>query len=148
MSLTEEELNQKLAEAVKTYYQHSEGKVECKNTYKIQRASVCLFAASLGYAYDLFSEADGGSFYNAVGKELSHMETVSFAKMQEFHNQYFMDNTCWHGAEKELPKMAEKLDIPLEWLQNAIEAKLVKRTFFQVSKDKRLKVQKHLVKFA
>ena len=141
------EIEKLLEGSEKTYYQFSEGKIECKNTYKIQRTSVCLFAAATGYAYDIFAEAGGGSFYNAVGKSLSHMETVSFAKMQEFHNQCFMDDTCWHRVEEELIKMVEKLGIPLERLQNAIEAKLVKRTYFQVTKDKRLKVQKHIIEF-
>lgn len=141
-------LEELLEDSEKTYYHFKDGKIEVADTYKVQRASICLFASQVGYAYDIFSEVDGGSFYNAIGKELSHMETVSFETMQKWHNKCFLDNSCWHGLESELPSMADKLNIPLEFMRNAIDSKLVKRTYFQVTKGKRLKVQKAIVSFA
>lgn len=121
--------------------------IEVNNTYKIQRASVCLFAAALGYVYDIFSEMDGGSFHKANGSLNNKMNTISFAKMQEYHNTEFMPPS-YNNKEEELNKAAIKLDLPAESLHNAVEAKLVKRTYFQVIGKKRLSVQKYIISFA
>lgn len=118
--------------------------ITVSDTYKIQRASIALFASQLGYVYDMFNEQDGGSFYNAEGQGKHKHNMLSFETMQKLHNTCFVPWSS-HGLDAELPEAAKRLDLDVASLYNAIEAKLVKRTYFQVVRKKSLKVQKHII---
>ena len=106
----------------------------------------------------MFADTDGSYFEDVTATYLedgtkvygvnSHMDRVKFSTMQKWHDQCFMGSTIRIGVGMDLSQRAKDLGFDLEKMRNAIESKLYKRTYFQVTKEKRLKVNKHIIDFA
>jgi hypothetical protein len=129
------------------------GSIECKNTYRLQLTSLHMFASALGYIYDEVNEYDGGVFYKDLqlkedGKSFYKTDKmfVSSKTMIKWHNTCFMPSYS-HGLDKELPLQSKLLKLDLDKMKQAIETKLVKQVYFNVTKHKQLQVTRHLIKF-
>ena len=122
------------------------GSIPCKNTYKLQMTALHLFASNLGYEYKMFAETDGDSFID-IGRMKSPMEMVSSKTMVKLYNSDCnLRKGDWHGDS--IQERADVLGLEVGQLVAAINSKLVKNVFLQVTKYKRIQVQRHLVQFA
>jgi len=120
------------------YFRSTDTKLELKDTTKLQKTSLDLFAQQLGYEWNnTFGKYIAGwSSFNVNNGISRGMCYISLSKIQLWYNSNFIvevDDFPWHG-EPVLPKIAEKLKFNVEELQSAIDSKLVITTHLQYSK--------------
>ncbi|AHK11471.1 hypothetical protein S140_61 [Shewanella sp. phage 1/40] len=124
------------------YFRSTDTTVELKDTMKLQKASLDLFAQELGYWW---SEYCGvytppyGDCQEWVDGRSRGMIYISLRKVQLWHNHEFVteaENLPYHG-EDILSEVAERLGFTEDELTLAIESKLVQRTNLQYSKKRK-----------
>lgn len=134
-----------------TYYHFGKGettgKIEVKNSYKLQLTSLLLFASTIGYVYNPLAETDGDNFIY-IGDYKIERSIVKFNTMRDWYNYSFMSKRACHGLDIELPIRAKELQLPLESMRIAVGGKLTTQVYLQSNKKKELTVQRHVVKFA
>jgi len=126
------------------YFRSTDTILELKDTTKLQKISLDLFAQQLGYEW-----CNRGGHYTPI-KNRSYFRTeeydeaeargmlaISLIKMQSWYNCNFKNCTeeyPWHGSEIYLADVSENLGFTIPQLRNAISVKLVITTHLQYSK--------------
>jgi hypothetical protein len=116
------------------YFRSTDTTVELKDTMKLQKASLDVFAEGLNYWWD----TNLGNYFSAESQRRG-MNSTSLRKMQQWHNHRFITEAGsfpWHN-ENILPEVAERLGFTEAELECAIESKLVHRTNLQYSKKRK-----------
>lgn len=122
------------------YFRSTDTKLELKDTTKLQKTSLDLFAQQLGYKW---CNRDGHyyvSFFHTEEYDAAKargMLSISLIKMQSWYNCNFKNCTedyPWHGSEIYLADVSENLGFTIPQLRNAINVKLVITTHLQYSK--------------
>jgi len=126
------------------YFRSTDTKLELKDTTKLQKTSLDLFAQQLGYKW-----CNRGGHYNPIASvSFFHTEeydaakargmlSISLIKMQSWYNCNFkncIEDYPWHGGEIYLALVSEYLGFTVPQLRKAVNAKLVVTTHLQYSK--------------
>lgn len=123
------------------YFKSTDTRVELKDTMKLQKASLDLFASKLGYEW-----IEECGFYRGGWCAIHYFESVqrgmvniSLRKMQKWHNTSFkfeVESYPWHGEEY-LPSVQDRLKFDVQQLHEAIDSTLVVKTNLQWSKKRK-----------
>ena len=126
------------------YFESTDTTVEMKDTTKLQKTSLDLFAQQLGYEW-----CDRGGHYKPItsvsffhteeydAAKARGMLSISLIKMQSWYNCNFKNCTedyPWHGSEIYLADVSENLGFTVPQLRKAVNAKLIITTHLQYSK--------------
>lgn len=122
-----------------------------KDTQRIQKASLHLFAQELGYVWCKRRGHYTPRVECCVSATRRGKLVISLLTMQRWHNSSFKTETAdypWHG-EDFVPVAAENLGFYCTQIRKAVNAKLVKRTYFiPYLKGDKIKCTKHKIAFA
>lgn len=118
------------------YFRSTDTKLVLKDTTKLQKTSLDLFAEWLGYEWwDSKGKykVNTNSYFEG---ETRGMKYISLHKMQLWYNREFTNEAetfPWHG-EDVLVEVSKRLSFTVDRLQSAIDSKLVITTHLQYSK--------------
>ena len=134
------------------YFASTDTYVEMKDTTRLQKVALDLFAGCLSYAWDInkgnYGKTEDDSDYE-YSNSLSALPSVSLNTMQNWHNGNFAEYGLysWHG-ERIIDVAAEKIGVNTTQLELAVSNKVLHTTHLQWSKKrKELACTDHQISF-